>query len=128
MASLSCFIIGDDTLTYQCGQVLLDQGHDLRGLITESGDVARWADERNVRVIDPRGDLVAALADQPFDYLWSIANLRLLSGEVVDLPRLGAINFHDGPLPRYAGVHSTSWAVMNQEREHGVSHAAPLAV
>ena len=31
------------------------------------------------------------------------------------------INFHDGPLPRYAGLHVTSWALLNQEREHGVS-------
>src|SRR5690606_25547084 len=38
-----------------------------------------------------------------------------------ETPRIAAINFHDGPLPRYAGMHSTSWALLNQERRHGIT-------
>ena len=36
-------------------------------------------------------------------------------------PRRFAINFHDGPLPRYAGMHVTSWAIMRGERVHAVT-------
>ena len=30
------------------------------------------------------------------------------------------INFHDGPLPKYAGLYSSSWAIINKEKKHGV--------
>ncbi len=32
---------------------------------------------------------------------------------------VGAINFHDGPLPRYAGLNTPAWAIINGEAEHG---------
>ncbi|MBY0463081.1 MAG: amino acid adenylation domain-containing protein, partial [Alphaproteobacteria bacterium] len=31
------------------------------------------------------------------------------------------INYHDAPLPRYAGVHATSWAILNNESTHAIS-------
>jgi methionyl-tRNA formyltransferase len=34
---------------------------------------------------------------------------------------VAAINFHDGPLPRYAGTNATSWALLAGERQHGVT-------
>ena len=36
-------------------------------------------------------------------------------------PRVAAVNYHDGPLPRYAGIHATSWALLAGETGHGVS-------
>ncbi|WP_354426020.1 formyltransferase family protein [Mesorhizobium abyssinicae] len=30
-------------------------------------------------------------------------------------------NYHDGPLPRYAGTHATSWALLAQETEHAIT-------
>ena len=32
-----------------------------------------------------------------------------------------AVNFHDGPLPAYAGLNVTSWALLNDQREHAVT-------
>ena len=32
-----------------------------------------------------------------------------------------AINFHDGPLPGYAGLNVTTWALLAGEREHAVT-------
>ncbi len=65
--------------------------------------------------------LQTALANEPFDYLLSIANLRVIPANVLALPLRGAIDFHDGPLPRYAGLHATSWALLHGERTHGVT-------
>ena len=36
-------------------------------------------------------------------------------------PRYKAINYHDGPLPRYAGHYATTWAILNQETVHGIT-------
>ena len=33
----------------------------------------------------------------------------------------GAINFHDGPLPRYAGLNAPVWAIINGEPDHGIT-------
>ena len=30
-----------------------------------------------------------------------------------------AVNFHDGPLPKYAGLYSSSWALIKNEKQHG---------
>jgi len=121
VTNFSCFIIGEDPITVQCGDMLLSRGHVIRGVVSEKSEVARWAKARGVRSIDAGGDLKAILEEHPFDYLFSIANMRLLSHELVSLPRAGAINFHDGPLPQYAGIHTTSWALINRERKYGIT-------
>jgi methionyl-tRNA formyltransferase len=40
---------------------------------------------------------------------------------VLKLPRKAAINYHDSLLPKYAGTHATSWALMNGETVHGIT-------
>src|SRR5437879_13298153 len=95
--NFSCFIIGDDTLTIQCADILLNGGHQIFGLVSENPEIGRWANKREVMLIDPQSDLQAALGEHSFDYLFSIANLRLLPKELVALPPSGTTNFHTGP-------------------------------
>src|SRR5438093_1558691 len=117
----SCFVIGEDALTLHCSDMLLSRGHQIHGLVSQNPELSRWANERNVALIPPDGDLEATLEARPVDYLFSIANLQLLPKKLVAMARAGAINFHNGPLPRYAGIHATSWALMNRERTHGIT-------
>jgi len=117
----SCFVIGEGALTIQCCDILISRGHEVLGIVASNPEIIRWAKERSVGPLDLAEDLVVALKARPFDYLFSIANMRLLPKAVVALPRRLAINFHDGPLPRYAGVHATSWALIHNERSHAVS-------
>ena len=105
----------------QCAEILLQRGHKVCGIITPDDSCVCWAQEHNIPHADMKQDLVAFLGSQPFDYLFSIVNNSILPKEVFALPRKASINYHDGPLPRYAGTHATSWALMNRERSHGVS-------
>ncbi|WP_282609731.1 methionyl-tRNA formyltransferase [Pelagibius sp. Alg239-R121] len=50
-----------------------------------------------------------------------VCRFNLLDHEVFDAPRLGAINVHSSLLPAYRGVHPVSWALINDERETGVT-------
>ncbi|HEY4220614.1 MAG TPA: AMP-binding protein, partial [Myxococcota bacterium] len=34
--------------------------------------------------------------------------------------KVGAINFHDGPLPRYAGINGSAWALLRGEARHAI--------
>lgn len=116
-----CFVMGGESLLVQCGEVLLAEGHSILGVITDHDEIVRWAEERNLRVIPPGRDLAARIGTAPFEWLFSIANLSIIPSDVLALPLHGAINFHDGPLPRYAGLNATTWAILHGERTHGVT-------
>ena len=116
----SCFIIGESSLTAGCAELLRAAGHRVEGIVSTHAAVAAWTRERGVRLIDP-DDLEATLTGAAFDHLFSIVNFRIIPGPALRSPRGLAINFHDGPLPRYAGMHVTSWAILRGEREHGVT-------
>src|SRR5689334_17625690 len=109
-SSLTAAFIGGQTLLIQCAEEWLARGHRIVGVVSEDRTVSQWCDAHALRLLSPRDDLVARLADTPFDYLFSIANFRVLPDSVLSLPRRCAINFHDAPLPAYAGLNATSWA------------------
>ncbi|MES0037624.1 amino acid adenylation domain-containing protein [Mesorhizobium sp. M0046] len=58
---------------------------------------------------------------EPVDCIFSVANPLILPPGVFGRARQGAFNFHDGPLPRYAGTHATSWALLAQESEYAIT-------
>ena len=117
----SCIVIGDGSLTVQCCDLLLKREHHLLGVVSANPELADWATRHDIPLHRSEKDCLAALGDRPFDYLFSIVNMRILPQELVSRPSRGAINFHDGPLPKYAGVHATSWALINREKTHGVT-------
>src|SRR5437588_9696410 len=118
----SCFIIGEGLLPIQCAEILLERGHTIYGMISSDVVIYAWARERGMPYIDPKHkDTVTFLSQHSFDYLFSIINPHILSKQILALPRRGAINFHDSPLPRYAGSYATSWAILQGERVHGVT-------
>lgn len=124
----SCSIIGGGTLPIRCAEILLNSGHNIRCIVSADEAVNQWAKERGIPHLDPMdgrpfsiADSRELLSEQPFDYLFSIVNESILPKDILELPRKGAINYHDALLPRYAGTHATSWALMNKELTHGVT-------
>jgi methionyl-tRNA formyltransferase len=58
---------------------------------------------------------------QHVDLILNVHSLRIIDSAVLDAPRLGSFNLHPGPLPRYAGLNTVSWAIYNGEAEYGVT-------
>src|SRR5215211_1162041 len=52
----SCFLAGAESLLVQCGEILLQRGHSVLGVITSAEPIAKWAKEKEIRVVDPKGD------------------------------------------------------------------------
>lgn len=121
MALFTCVVMGDESLLIESSQALLTRGHKIAAVVTRAPKVARWAAEQNLQILSPGQGLVQRLAGLSFDWLFSIANLSLIPQEVLDLAQRGAVNFHDGPLPRHAGLNAPIWAMIEGETRHGVT-------
>ena len=118
---MKCYLVGVESLLIHCAELLRARGHHILGIISSAPLIGEWADQRNIAHYPPTADLAAILDATPFDYLFSITNLEMLSPAIVARPRRLAINFHDGPLPRYAGLHATTWALLAGERDYAVT-------
>lgn len=116
----SCLIIGDGTLPIRCAEILLRNDWEICAIASADAEVKKWAKENNIPHLKP-GATLAEQINEPFDYLFSIVNEHILREDILSLPRKLAINYHDALLPRYAGTHATSWALMNDESVHGIS-------
>lgn len=119
--SLLAVFVGSDTLLLQCVQAWLAKGHGCLAVATDADKVRRFCAEHGLRCLDATGDWAAEVAGERIDHVFAITWLRLLPDAVLRLPQRGAINFHDGPLPRYAGLNATCWAILRGEAEHGVT-------
>jgi amino acid adenylation domain-containing protein len=113
--------MGDKSRLIQCSEILLQKGHQICGVISSNPSILRWAKEKNLPQISPNADIVGLLKQEPFDLFFSIDNLFKVPNEILTLPRIYAINFHDAPLPRFAGNNATNWALMNRQTTHGIT-------
>jgi natural product biosynthesis luciferase-like monooxygenase protein len=117
----SCYLIGSESLLVQCAGFLLERGHKILGIVSREKPIVDWAESRGLPVHDPGADLVSELSREPFDYFFSITYLSIIPDEILALPRRGAINFHDGPLPKMAGLNTPAWAILNGEETYGIT-------
>lgn len=89
------------------------------GVITADAQIAAWAVGQNIPQLgtpdapDP--------GDDAFDWLFSVANLTVLPEALTRRARLGAINFHDGPLPERAGLNVPVWAILEGATTHAIT-------
>jgi natural product biosynthesis luciferase-like monooxygenase protein len=113
-------VIGDATLTSQCVDLATAGDLDVVAVVTDDDAVAEHALAAGLQVVQHPSELAAALADVEFDVLLSIVNFRIVPDTVLSRCRVG-INFHDGPLPGYAGRNVTSWAIFNGASEHSIT-------
>ncbi len=105
----------------ECGKVLLARNFTIAAVLSENAQIGRWAEAAGVACVAPGRDPEHELDSFEYDWLFSIANLRLLPPGVWRKARKGAVNFHDGPLPRYAGLNAPAWAILGGETEYGVT-------
>ncbi|MDX5350578.1 MAG: LLM class flavin-dependent oxidoreductase [Paracoccaceae bacterium] len=121
MMTLSAILIGNESLTAECGNLWLERGHALAAVVTRDPRVGDWASARGVRVLAPGAGLAERVAGLSVDWVLSIANLSLVPQAVMARARMGGVNFHDGPLPGYAGLNAPVWAILNGEAQHAVT-------
>lgn len=95
-----------------------------RGMQFQQSDVKKYAVEKGLHILQPEKlknevfleELRALQAD-----LFVVVAFRMLPVVVWNMPPLGTINLHASLLPNYRGAAPINWAVINGEKETGVS-------
>jgi len=130
---MNIVLVAEEMAGLQVLKALARSQHRVVGVLTspsetpqgESGALWKVAQELGYKtwpakqVTDPA--LAASLGAEQIDLLLNVHSLHIIHPDVLAVPRLGAYNLHPGPLPRYAGLNSVSWALYRGEKQHGVT-------
>lgn len=95
-----------------------------RGMQVQQSAVKKYAVENHLPVLQPLklkdplfiNDLAALKAD-----LQIVVAFRMLPEIVWNMPPMGTVNLHGSLLPQYRGAAPINWAVINGEKETGVT-------
>src|SRR5215831_1014382 len=95
-----------------------------RGMKMSESAVKKYAVEKELKVLQPdklrAPDFIAALESLHAD-LQVVVAFRMLPEIVWSMPPMGTINLHGSLLPQYRGAAPINWAVINGEKETGVT-------
>lgn len=119
--TLSALFIGNESLLVQCAEIWRSRGHSIAAVVTRNAEVRRWAEGVGLRVEAQTPGHADRLAGLRYDWLFSVANLNLVPEALLAQAVCGAVNFHDGPLPRHAGLNAPVWAILEGEAQHGIT-------
>src|SRR5574344_2879539 len=95
-----------------------------RGLKLTFSPVNQYAIEHQLPVLQPEQlrtpEFIAALRALNAD-IFVVVAFRMLPQEVWSMPHLGTFNLHASLLPQYRGAAPINWAIINGEKETGVT-------
>ncbi len=95
-----------------------------RGMKMTESAVKKYAVENNLNVLQPEKlknpEFIAELKSLNAD-LQIVVAFRMLPEVVWNMPPMGSLNLHGSLLPQYRGAAPINWAVINGEKETGVT-------
>ena len=115
----TCCLIGSTNVLIDCAEYLIAEQWIVMCVISTDINVIKWAKEQNIKYYTSLEYLEQY--DQKLDYLFSIVNEGIIPSNVVRLAKKHVVNYHYSLLPKYAGLNSTTWAILNGEQEHGIT-------
>jgi methionyl-tRNA formyltransferase len=95
-----------------------------RGQKLRETPVCRRARAENIPILKPANLKAPQFRDQLLTYpadLYVVVAFRILPDAVFEIPEQGTINLHGSLLPRYRGAAPINWAIINGEKETGVT-------
>ncbi|WP_198028165.1 amino acid adenylation domain-containing protein [Bradyrhizobium murdochi] len=96
-------------------------GHVVCAALCADAIFRDWAARANVLCVENVEELSALMNADPVEWIFSVGNPFILPPDVFARVREGAFIYQDGPLPRYVGAHSMSWARLTQETDYDVA-------
>jgi len=118
-------------------RALVEAGHHIVGVFTQPDKpknrgmklmpppVKEYALTQGIDVFQPvnlrDGSAVTLLKQLHPELIVVAAYGKILPPDILTLPPLGCINVHSSLLPKYRGAAPINWAILNEERETGVT-------
>src|SRR3954447_13846169 len=121
MTGRGAVFVGSGRPLVECADLWLARGQRVVGVISDHPDVAAWCDRHGVVRTGTDADQLRFLQREPFDFLFSIINHRLMAPELLAVAEVASINYHDSLLPAYAGFNATSWSILDGNDVHGIT-------
>ena len=136
LASLRIVFLGTPEFAVASLDALVKAGYNIVGVITapdkpagrgmqmQQSAVKKYAVEHNLTVLQPEKlknpEFLEELKSLHAD-LQIVVAFRMLPEVVWNMPRMGSVNLHGSLLPQYRGAAPINWAVINGEKETGVT-------
>ena len=97
-----------------------------RGMKMISSPVKEFAEEKKLKILQPlkvknNEKFINEIKDLKPDLLCVVAYGKILPKELLEIPKYGAINVHGSLLPKYRGAAPIQWAVLNGDKETGIT-------
>jgi len=96
-----------------------------RGKSVNFSPVKQTALEAGIEVLQPEKDMggafLARLKEINPDIITVMAYGRIIKEDILNLPKYGCINAHASLLPKYRGASPIQWAVIDGEKESGIT-------
>jgi methionyl-tRNA formyltransferase len=129
---MNTLLVGEESAGIRVLRLLAESSHRVVGVVASpdpryGSRVTLW---KTAQRLGYRTWVAESVKDPSFahqiyadevDLLLNIHSLQVISGEVLQAPRIGCFNLHPGPLPRYAGLNPVCWALYFGETTHGVT-------
>ena len=119
-------------------EMVLDSKHEIVGVLTQpdrrsgrgkklqSSAVKELALRKGLLVMQPEvlknDETVETLTDLNPDIILVVAYGLLVPTDILNIPKLGCINVHASLLPRWRGASPMEYAILNGDKEIGVSY------
>ncbi len=136
MKKLRIVFMGTPEFAVPMLEALTQSAHEVVGVITApdkpagrgmqlvESDVKKMAKSKSLHILQPEKlkneDFLTELRALQAD-LFVVVAFRMLPQVVWSMPPLGTINLHASLLPQYRGAAPINWAIINGEKETGVT-------
>ena len=124
----------NESIGHDCLKILLEEKQEVVGIVTDKTtpetklrnarmkSLARQVGTKVYEADDINdSDFLEELRGLAPDVLFNIAFLHLYKKPILGIPKMGCVNFHPGPLPKYGGSNGWVWAIINGDTEYGVT-------
>lgn len=128
--------MGTPEFAVPCLDILIKNNYNVVGVVTvpdkpagrgqqlSESAVKVYAKEKGLKILQPLKlkdpEFINELRDLKAD-LQIVVAFRMLPEEVWNMPSLGTYNLHASLLPKYRGAAPINWAIINGEKESGVT-------
>jgi len=133
---LRIVFMGTPDFAVESLKILVENNYNIVGVITapdkpsgrgqkiNQSAVKKYADQNKLKTLQPTNlkseNFITELKNLDAN-LQIVVAFRMLPEVVWDMPKLGTFNLHASLLPQYRGAAPINWAIINGEKETGVS-------